>query len=132
MPVFQYVAPWRTNFHFILRYHSLGLSNSLVHLPVKSSIVRLRAYFIVVALSYLDSHWFSNHPYYSLNSYVHLYYLWSISIAKYRHYSNFFGRFISIVKDHRYPKSFILCLVYFYKQKTAALKRRLNPRLWWS
>ena len=43
---------------------------------------------------------FGTHPYYSLNPYVHLYYLWSISIAK--------GR--------RYPRYFILWVVYFYSE----------------
>ena len=40
----------------------------------------------VVTLSCLGSLWFATHPYYSLNQYVNLYYLWSIFIAKDRRY----------------------------------------------
>ena len=40
----------------------------------------------VLTLSCLGSLWFATHPYYSLNPYVNLYYLWSISIAKDRRY----------------------------------------------
>ena len=36
----------------------------------------------VLTLSCLDSLWIGTHPYYSLNRYVHLYYLCSISISK--------------------------------------------------
>ena len=40
----------------------------------------------VLTLSCLGSLWFATHPYYSLNPYVNLYYLWSISISKDRRY----------------------------------------------
>ena len=55
----------------------------------------------VLTLSCLGSLWFGTHPYYLLNPYVHLSYLWSISIAK----------------DRRYPKHFILCVVCFYSER---------------
>ena len=55
----------------------------------------------VLTLSCLDSLWYGTHPCYSLNPYVHLYYLRSIYIAK----------------DHRYPKYFISCLFYFYNER---------------
>ena len=64
----------------------------------------LRAYCFVnvLTLSCLGFLWFGTHPYYySLNPYVYLYHLWSISIAK----------------DRRYPKHFILYLVYFYSER---------------
>ena len=55
----------------------------------------------VLTLSCLGSLWSGTHPYYSLNPYVHLYYLWPISIAK----------------DRRYPKYFILFVAYFYTER---------------
>ena len=80
-----------------------GTQQQLTHPPLKSStlplrrclffrvhpflsrrIMFLRAYSFVnvLTLSCLGSLWFGTHPYYSLNPYVYLYCLWSISIAK--------------------------------------------------
>ena len=52
-------------------------------------------------LSCLGSIWFGTRLCYSLNPYMHLYYLWSISIVKVR----------------GYLKYFILCLLYFYSER---------------
>ena len=87
----------------------------------------------ILILSCLGSLWFGTHPFYPLNPYLHLYYLWSISIAK----------------DRRYPKYFILCLVYFYGKRPPPSKifycvwsisivknrhfiEECSPRYWWS
>ena len=63
----------------------------------------LRAYCVadILTLSCLGSLRFGTRPYYSLNPHIHLHYLWSISIAK----------------ERRYPKHFILCVVYFYSER---------------
>ena len=71
-----------------------GTQQQLTHLPVKSSNFPLLKNHVsqgllfvnVLTLSCLGSLWFATHPYYSLNPYVNLYYLWSISIAKDRRY----------------------------------------------
>ena len=106
------------NFHFILRQLSLGLSKSSLT-PWKRAqsflsgrIIFLRAYCFVNALtlSFLGFLWFSTHPYYYLNPYVNLYYLWSISIAN----------------DRRYPKYFILCV------ENSRFAEKCSPILWWS
>ena len=97
------------NFHFILRHPSLGLSNSSLTLRYKThsflswKTMFLRAYCFVnvLTLSCLGSLWFGTHPYYSSNPYMYLYYQWSIFITK----------------NHRYPKYFILYLVYFYSER---------------
>ena len=108
MPVFQDVAPWHTN--FTLSCVSLfGTQQQLTHPRVKSSsfphwknhVSQGLLFSNVLTLSCLGSLCFGTHPYYSLNPYVYLYYLWSISIAK----------------DRRYPKYFILYLVYFYSER---------------
>ena len=87
----------------------------------------------ILILSCLGSLWFGTHTFYPLNPYLHLYYLWSISIAK----------------DRRYPKYFILCLVYFYGKRPPPSKifycvwsisivknrhfiEECSPRYWWS
>ena len=71
-----------------------GTQQQLTHPPVKSSNFPLLKNHVsqgllfvnVLTLSCLGSLWFATHPYYSLNPYVNLYYLWSISIAKDRRY----------------------------------------------
>ena len=87
-----------------------GTQQQLTHPLVKSSnsplwknhvFLGLMFYFNVLTLSCLGSFSFGTLPYYSLNPYVHLYYLWSISIAK----------------NQRHPKYFILCVVYLYSEK---------------
>ena len=72
------------NFHLILLHPTQGL-----------------LFVDVLTLSCLGSLWFATHPCYSLNLYVNLYYLWSISIAK----------------DRRYPQYFIIRVVYFYSKR---------------
>ena len=94
----------RYNFHFILRHLALGLSSTPSGKELKLSSLEewcFSGLINVLTLSCLGSLWFGTHPYYLLNPYVHLYYLWSISI----------------VKDHLYPKYFILCVVYFYSER---------------
>ena len=93
MPVFQGVAPWHkisTSSCVILlcdlaRVHSPSgqklISSSLVESCFSGLIVVL-----CNVLSCLGPLWFGTHPYYSLNPYIHLHYLWSISIAKDRRY----------------------------------------------
>ena len=86
-----------------------GTQQQLTHPPVKNSSFPIwkndgsqgLLFCNVLTLSCLDPLWFGTHPYYSLNPYARLYYLSSISIAKYR----------------RYPKYFNLCVVYFYSEK---------------
>ena len=71
----------------------------------------------VLTLSYLGSLWFGSRGYYSLNPYVHLYYLWSISIAK----------------DCYYPKEKILFNVWYTSiAKDCRFAEECSPRLWWS
>ena len=65
-------------FHFFLRHPSLGLSESL---PLWKNHVS-QGSFLYNFLSCLGPLWFGAHPYYSLNPYIHLHYLRSISIAK--------------------------------------------------
>ena len=93
MPVFQGVAPRDTIFT-----SSCGIplwdSAKLTHPPVKSSnfpllknhVSQALLFVNVLTSSCLGSLWFATHPYYSLNLYVNLYYMWSISIAKDRRY----------------------------------------------
>ena len=67
-----------------------GTQQQLSHPPVKSSSFPLWKNHVsqgllfcnVLKLSCLGSLWFGTHPYYSLNLYVHLFYLWSTFIAK--------------------------------------------------
>ena len=81
--------------------------SATTHLPSgKESFLSgmfLRAFCFVNLLTWscLGSLWFGTYPFYLLNPYVHLYYVWSISMAKDRHY----------------PKYFILCVVYFYSKR---------------
>ena len=93
MPVFQCVAPRHTI--FTSSASSLfGNQQQLTHPPVKSSNFPLLKNHVsqgllfvnVLTLPCLGSLWFATHPYYSLNPYVNLYYLWSISILKDRRY----------------------------------------------
>ena len=105
MPVFQGVAPRHTIFTSSC---VIPLWDSATtHLPSgKESFLSgmfLRAFCFVNLLTWscLGSLWFGTYPFYLLNPYVHLYYVWSISMAKDRHY----------------PKYFILCVVYFYSKR---------------
>ena len=85
-----------------------GTQRQLTHSPLRSSSLPLWKNHVsqgsllrnVLKLC-LGLLWFGTHPYYSLNPYMHLYYLWSISIAK----------------DRYYPKYFIICAVYFYSER---------------
>ena len=91
------------NFHFILRHLALGLSSTPSGKELKLSALEEWCFSGLIILL-MFSHYlvcFGTHLYYLLNPYVHLYYLWSISI----------------VKDHLYPKYFILCVVYFYSER---------------
>ena len=71
-----------------------GTQQQLTHPPLKSSNFPLLKNHVsqgllfvnVLTLSCLSYLWFATHPYYSLNPYFNLYYLWSISIAKDRRY----------------------------------------------
>ena len=78
-------------FHFILRHLSLGLTHPSVkrsNFPLLKNHVSQGLLFVnVLTLSCLGSLWFATHPYYSLNPYVNLYYLWSISKAKDRRFA---------------------------------------------
>ena len=91
------------NFHFILRHLALGLSSTPSGKELKLSSLEEWCFSGLIILL-MFSHYlfcFGTHPYYLLNPYVHLYYLWCISIAK----------------GHRYPKHSILCVVYFYSDR---------------
>ena len=84
-----------------------GTQQHLTYPPVKSSNFPLLKNHVsqgllfanVLTSSCLGSLCFVTHPYYSVNPYVNLYYLW----------------FISIAKDRRYLY-FIICVVYFYSE----------------
>ena len=114
IPVFQGVAPRHTLFTsscVIPLWDSATVQSpsgkGLISF-LSGRIMFLRAYCFVnvLTLSCLGSLWFGSHPYYSLKPYMHLQYPWSISIAK----------------DRRYPKYFILCVVYFYSERSSLLK----------
>ena len=100
-----------------------GTHQQLTHPPVKSSTLPLwknhvfwgYCFFNVLTSFCLGSLWFGAHPYYLLNLYLHLYYVWSISIAKVRHYPKtlFYVWSISIAKDRR-------------------IAEKCSPRLQWS
>ena len=122
MPVFQRVAPR----HAVSLHPALslfGTQQQLTHPPVKSSTLPLwknhvfwgYCFFNVLTSFCLGSLWFGAHPYYLLNLYLHLYYVWSISIAKVRHYPKtlFYVWSISIAKDRR-------------------IAEKCSPRLQWS
>ena len=79
------------NFRFILCHPSL----------YSSQFLWAYCFANVFTLSCLASPWFGTHPHYLLNLYVYFYYL----------------RSISMVKDRRYPKYFILCVVNFYSER---------------
>ena len=115
MPVFQGVVPRHT-----VSLHPasslFGTQQQLTHPPVKSSTLPLwknhvfsgYCLFNVLTSFCLGCLWFGAHPHYLLNPYLHLYYVWSISIAKIR----------------RYPKYIILCMVYFYSERPSHCRER--------
>ena len=106
MPAFQGVAPRHTIF---ISFCVVPLWDSATAYSPSGKELKLSSLeewcfsglINVLTLSCLGSLWFGTHPYYLLNPYVHLYYLWCISIAK----------------GHRYPKHSILCVVYFYSDR---------------
>ena len=108
MRVFQGVALRQTK--YIHPASSLAeTQQQLTHPPAKSLLLPLwKNYFSqvlllcnVLILSCLGTLWFGTDPHYSLEPYMRLFYLWSISLAK----------------DRRYLKYYTLCLVYFYSEK---------------
>ena len=107
MPVFQGAAPWHTIFTsscVIPLWDSATAHSPYVKELILSSLEEscFSELIVLLMFSYYPA-WalFGTHPYYSLNPYVYLYYLWSVSIAK----------------DHRSPKCFILCVLYFYSER---------------
>ena len=108
IPVFQGVAPGHKN--FTLSCVIPLWDSATAHSPSgkeftpfsleESCFSRGLLLCNILILSCLGSLCFGNYSYFSLNPYVHLYYLWCISITK----------------DRLYPKHFILCLVYFYSK----------------
>ena len=94
MPLFQGAVP----------RHTIFTSSCVISLYWDSArIMFLRVYCFVnvLTLSCLGSLKFGTHPYYSLNPYMYLYYMWSVSIAK----------------DRGYPKYFILYLPYYCRER---------------
>ena len=117
MIVFQGVAPWQTNFTLSCVFplwdsataHSPSgkeLILSSLEESCFSGLIVLQCFHIV--LPGLSLVWYL--PILPLNSYEHLYYMWSISI----------------VKDCRYPKYFVLCLVYFSSERPS-FSRGMQP-----
>ena len=91
-----------------------GTQQHLIHFPVNSSSLLLWTNHVsqglllcnVLILSYLGSLWFGTQPYYLLNSYMHLYYLWSISMVEAATIQNtlFYMWSIFIAKDRRFAE----------------------------
>ena len=82
MPVFQGVAPRHTFFTSSCVNNSLTLQSSPPCSLLKNRVSQGLLFVNILTLSCLCSLWFATHPFNSLNPYVNLYYLWSISIAK--------------------------------------------------
>ena len=121
MPVFQGVAPRHTTFTSccIIPLWDLATAHAPSGKAFKLSSLKefcfSRAYCFVnvLILSCLGPLWFGNHPYYSLNPYINLYYLWSISIAK------------AIQNILFYVWSIFI-------EKYRLFAEKCSPRLWWS
>ena len=106
---------------------------------VKSSTVPLRKMPVllfsnVLTLSLLGTLWFGTDPYYPLNLYVHLYYLWSISIAKDPLLSEIFYFIFGLFLQR---KTALIHNILFYMWSISTAKDRhfveeCSPRLWWS